>query len=210
MAPPLVAAVPILGSKILGLAKGIIGGGKAAAGVKAAVGVGPQLTGATKGAFMRRAAGDALGKAGTYIGSHTPKSLTDAANLIVGKDLMSKPADLAFRLAPDAAFGLMGAAMTPGDLGDKAIAGTTQFLGGGLTGLAMGRGARAMGASQRVADMVDMGGSIAGDMIGMQVGDGLMRIKGGGMTPWEKQAAEQDELYRAQVMQELQQQFGLV
>ena len=122
---------------------------------------------------------------------------------------MSKPADLAFRLAPDAAFGVMGAAMTPGDLGDKAIAGTTQFLGGGLTGLAMGRGARAMGATQRVADMVDMGGSVVGDMIGMQVGDGIMRVKGGGMTPWEKQAAEQDELVRAQILNELKAQYGL-
>ena len=61
MAPPLIAAAVPIGAKILGLAKGLIGGGKAAAAVKSAAGVGPQLAGATKGAFLRRKAGDVLG-----------------------------------------------------------------------------------------------------------------------------------------------------
>ena len=37
---------------------------------------------------------------------------------------------------PDAAFGLMSAAMTPGDLGDKLIAGGSTAIGGSLGGVA--------------------------------------------------------------------------
>ena len=36
------------------------------------------------------------------------------------------------RLAPDIFFGGLATATTPGDLGDRLIAGGTQFLGGGL------------------------------------------------------------------------------
>ena len=211
------AAVIPVGAKILGLAKGLVGGAKATGALKAAAGLGgkaigkgaaAQIAGAGKGAAIRRLAGKKLaGVMPTGIKDGIKKT----GNLIIGPDLMdpSNRGDLMFRLAPDAAFGLMGAAMTPGDLGDKAIAGGTQFLGGGLTGIAASRGAKALGASQRVADMVDMGGSIVGDFGGMAVGDGLMRIKGGGVTPYERQAQEQDELYRAQILQELKQQYGL-
>jgi len=153
---------------------------------------------------------DLGGTAAEMLGKTSIKDkLKGAANLIIGEELMSKPGELAFRLAPDAAFGLMGAAMTPGDLGDKAIAGTTQFLGGGLTGIAAGRGARALGMSQRAADMADMVGSVGGDFLGMAVGDQIMRVKGGGMTPMEQQMLEQDALYRAQLEQEFLQKYGI-
>ena len=59
----------------------------------------------------------------------------------LGKNLfkgMSK-ADIAMRLAPDAMFGVLEGTMTPGDLGDKVIAGAGSALGGGLGGLALGR-----------------------------------------------------------------------
>lgn len=214
--PVAAAAVP-LGAKILGGAGALIKGAIPFA--KGLTGLGGAVKGSMafgKGRFAKRMAGEALNKVGSAIGAKAPTGIKDgiskAGNLIIGPDLMSPQnrGDLMFRLAPDAAFGLMGAAMTPGDLGDKAIAGTTQFLGGGLTGIAASRGAKALGASQRVADMVDMGGSVIGDFGGMAVGDGIMRIKGGGTTPYEKAAAEQDEMYRAQIMQELKQQYGLM
>ena len=49
------------------------------------------------------------------------------------------PADIALRLGPDAMFGVMEGAMTPGDLGDKIIAGSGSAIGGAMGGLALGK-----------------------------------------------------------------------
>ena len=200
MAAPLLA-LPAL-AKALAYAKGITGLGGAVKGGSAT------LAALGKGQAARMAAkkfaGDALAKAGTIV----PKSVGEATKMVVGKDLYNNKGDLLFRLAPDAVFGVMGGAMTPGDLGDKVIAGGTQFLGGGLTGIAAGRGARALGMSQRAADMADMVGSVGGDFLGMAVGDQVLRVKGGGMTPMEQQMMEQDALYRAQLEQEFLQKYG--
>ena len=201
MAAPLLA-LPAL-AKALAFAKGITGLGgavKGGAATLAALGKGQAARMATK-----KFAGDALAKAGTLV----PKNIGDATKMIVGKDLYNNKGDLLFRLAPDAVFGVMGGAMTPGDLGDKLIAGGTQFLGGGLTGIAAGRGARALGMGTRAADMADMVGSVGGDFLGMAVGDQILKVKGGGMTPMEQQMLEQDALYRAQLEQEFMQKYGM-
>ena len=42
-------------------------------------------------------------------------------------------------------FGGLAALQTPGDIGDKLIAGTTSALGGGLGGIALSRGASRLG-----------------------------------------------------------------
>ena len=184
-------AIPFLGKALTALKAGGAAA-KTALGAKAA---GTQLTipGLAAGGKMaatKRFAGNALEK-------------------IVGKELMSQPTELAFRLAPDVVFGTMSGIATPGDLGDKLIAGTTQALGGGLTGIAAGRGARAIGMGERAAGMVDLGASFAGDMMGMQVGDALMRAKGGGTTPWERQQMEADAQYRAQLEDEFRRKYGV-
>ena len=184
-------AIPKLGLAL----KGLFGAGKAAKATQLAI---PGLTKAAAGGKMataKRFAGNALEK-------------------IVGKELMSQPTELAYRLAPDAVFGIMGGLTTPGDLGDKLIAGSTQFVGGGLTGIAAGRGARAIGMGERAAGMVDMGASFGGDMIGMQVGDGLMRGKdklfgGEGLTPYERQSKEYEEQMRQQMEQEILAKYGM-
>ena len=193
-------ALPAL-AKALAFAKGLTGLGTGASVAKSAGALGAFA----KGAGYKRLAGEALAKAGTMV----PKSVGEATKMIVGKDLYNNKGDLLFRLAPDAAFGVMGGVMTPGDLGDKVIAGGTQFLGGGLTGIAAGRGARALGMGQRAADMADMVGSVGGDFLGMAVGDQILKVKGGGMTPMEQQMMEQDALYRAQLEQEFLQKYGI-
>ena len=174
-------AAPLL-TKALAFGKGLTGIG--------AKMIGPKMGAQVAGEASRRFAGKAL-------------------EGIVGKELMSKPGELAFRLAPDVMFGTMSGIATPGDLGDKLIAGTTQALGGGLTGIAAGRGARAIGMGERAAGMVDLGASFAGDMMGMQVGDALMRAKGGGTTPWERQQMEADAQYRAQLEDEFRRKYGV-
>ena len=99
--------------------------------------------------------------------------------------------------------------MTPGDVGDKLIAGTASAAGGGIGGIAAGRLANAAKLGQTAGFLADMGGSIAGDMVGMKLADDAMRIKGGGTTPMEKEMLQQDAIYRAQLEQELMRKYGI-
>ena len=117
------------------------------------------------------------------------------------------------RIAPDALFGGIAALQTPGDIGDKLIAGSTSALGGGLGGLALGR------AGQRFGDtagfMADMAGSIGGDMVGMSVGDSIMRGKdglmgGSGQTPYERMSTQQQAEFAEQIRRQTLAGVGMV
>ena len=139
--------------------------------------------------MLGRAAGAALGL---------------GANLFKG---MSK-ADIAMRLAPDAMFGVLEGTMTPGDLGDKVIAGAGSALGGGLGGLALGR----LGGPGAMGTVLDMAGSIGGDMLGREASTAILRGKdklsgGQGLSPYEKMSEEQTKAMiqsgRAQALAEL-------
>lgn len=117
------------------------------------------------------------------------------------------------RLAPDIMFGGLAAATTPGDIGDKLIAGSASAVGGGLGGIALGR------AGQRFGDtagfMADMAGSIGGDYAGMMVGDTLQRGKdrlmgGAGQTAYERMSAEQQAQFAEQIRRQTLAGAGLV
>ena len=85
--------------------------------------------------------------------------------------------------APDLVFGGLTALNTPGDLGDKLIAGTTSAVGGGIGGR-LGTSLLPKGTGDGVKLMVDMAGGFGGDMVGQMVGDQAMRVKSpDGMTP---------------------------
>ena len=108
----------------------------------------------------------------------------------------------------DAAFGVMQGMNTPGDLGDKIIAGTTSAVGGGLGGIA----ATTMipGGMGKLRWLTEIGGGYAGDMAGQAVGDVAMRLKSkDGMTPWERLQTEGDAEYRAQLERETLAKYGL-
>lgn len=201
MAAPLLA-LPAL-AKALAYAKGLTGLGGAVKGGAAT------LSALGKGQAARMAAkkfaGDALAKAGTMV----PKSVGEATKMIVGKDLYNNKGQLIGRLAPDALFGVVTGAMTPGDLGDKLIAGTASAAGGGLGGIAAGRLANAAKLGETAGFIADLGGSIAGDMVGMKLAEDAMRIKGGGTTAMEKEMMEQDAMYRAQLEQEFRNKYGI-
>jgi hypothetical protein len=92
------------------------------------------------------------------------------------------------RLSGDLLFGGIEATMTPGDMGDKAIAGLGSALGGGFGGLALSKLA---GRNNNLGFMLDMAGSIGGDMAGRmgaeQIQRGKDKLSGGkGQTPYEK------------------------
>ena len=115
--------------------------------------------------------------------------------------------DIMMTVAPDLLFGGMAAAMTPGDLGDKAIAG----LGSAAGGIAGGVGLRGVFGPKSGLGVLgtEMIGGIGGDMVGMNVADSLIRAKNGGMTPAEAAYGAQDEAYKRQIIDEFLAQNGM-
>ena len=206
--PAFLAAAPLLG-KALAFGKGLTG-----LGLKAAAGKGALATGSfAKGAAARRFAGEAMAKAGSMM----PKSIGQAAEAVIGKEMLANKGALAARLAPDLLFGGLAAVQTPGDLGDKIIAGGTQAIGGGLGGLTAARGLKKVmpKAGEGLLTAVDFGGSIAGDYAGMAAGDALMRGKdlvmgGEGLNPYERMGAQQQDAYKAQIEQDMLMNLGLI
>ena len=112
----------------------------------------------------------------------------------------------------DALFGGLAAAQTPGDLGDKLIAGTTQAVGGGLGGVGLTAITGNTGKYRLITDML---GSVGGDMAGMAIGDNTMRLKdlvggGKGQTPYEKMGEEQQAELASALKQQILSQYGLI
>ncbi|MAA76855.1 MAG: hypothetical protein CML73_02325 [Rhodobiaceae bacterium] len=130
----------------------------------------------------------------------------------------STAAERAFRIIPDAGFGLLAATQTPGDLTDKVIAGGTQALGGILGGIGTVGGLRMIKGlkdSHNVLNLADMAGSVAGDFAGMAVGDSLMKTKdtlmgGSGLTPYERLGEREREAYAQALKQQMLAQYGFI
>ena len=110
---------------------------------------------------------------------------------------------------PDVFFGVMAGAQTPGDMTDKLIAGTGSAVGGALGGV--GLSGLIAPKSQALKYGLDFVGSIAGDNAGMAVADQVLKVKGGGVTPWEHQQISYErqlgEDIRRQVYRELSGQY---
>ena len=185
--PAPLAIFPALG-KAGALAKTLFGLGAG----KAAVG------GASKaiaGAAAKRFAGKEL--------------LKKLGNAVVGPELLADKGLLARRLGMDVAFAGFNAATMPGDIVDKGTTFVTDLGLSGLTGINAARGVRKLGGGQTAQEIADQVGSVAGAFSSMPATDALLRLKGGGMTPYEKQIQEQDAIYRAQLEEELRRQYGL-
>lgn len=119
--------------------------------------------------------------------------------------------ELLLRLGQDALGGAMAAAYTPGDLGDKLIAGTASTLGGAAGGLALGK----FGGPGIVGVGLDMGGSIAGDILASRLGEEVMKGKSyaqgeGYKTPWDKMGDEQQQILANQIRNDVLRQYGLM
>tara|TARA_B100002019_G_scaffold249713_1_gene229217 strand:- start:39 stop:542 length:504 start_codon:yes stop_codon:yes gene_type:complete len=143
-----------------------------------------------------------LGKALSTGGRFAGNALTNLFKIPGTNQYMSK-GDILFRLMPDAAFGVLEGTMTPGDIGDKLIAGTSTAVGGSMGGLALGR---LGGKNQLLGQALDMAGSIAGDFGGRAVGEQLQRGKdklagGKGQSPYER-LSEQDRQKLEQMIRE--------
>ena len=122
---------------------------------------------------------------------------------VPGTGLPMGRAEILGRLAPDIFFGGVEGVMTPGDIGDKLIAGTSTAVGGSMGGLALGR---LGGQNQLAGFLLDMGGSFGGDMGGRMIGDQIQRGKdklagGKGLTAYER-LNEQDRQKLEQMIRE--------
>ena len=127
----------------------------------------------------------------------------------------SNKGEIAMRLVPDVGFGVLAAVQTPGDLGDKLIAGSTSALGGSIGGIATAGALRGMRMPNAVQNLGDLAGSFAGDYVGMMAGDTLQRGKdklmgGQGLTAFERMGAEQQALYARQLEQQILAQYGII
>lgn len=119
------------------------------------------------------------------------------------------------RLGMDAIGGGMSALYTPGDLGDKLIAGLTDaaFSAGG--GLALGRVGSPKFRQGFGGTATDFVGSVGGMEVGRMVGDTLQRGKdklmgGEGLTGYERLSKDQQLLMEEQLKQQVLQQYGLL
>ena len=186
-----------IGAKLasaVGMAKGLVGG---AAARQLAI---PGLMGAGKAAAAQTAARGGLGAVKKFAG----KALAD----YMGPGGVTAK-NLATNFGMDAAFGLYQGAMTPGDLGDKLIAGVGTGVGGavGGVGLVSALGKHKNNAIARMG--AELGGNLVGDMGGQVVSDAVLRAKGGGTTPWEKLQQEGDQQYRSEIERQMLAQLGI-
>jgi len=192
---PLGAAVAKMGlgaklASAVGMAKGLAGGAKA---TQLAI---PGLMGAGKGAAAKTAMGGVKKFAGNALANYMGPGGVTAGNL-------------AANFAPDAVFGVMQGAMTPGDLGDKLIAGGSTAIGGALGGVGAVSALGKFGQQGGGRMLAEFGGGMLGDMVGQSAGDVVLRAKGGGTTPWEKLQQDGDQAYRQQLEREVLAAYGI-
>ena len=133
----------------------------------------------------------------------------------LAKNMGADAGEVALRVVPDIGFGVLAAAQTPGDLGDKLIAGSTQAAGGILGGVGAAGAIRKIGGGQSLQNLADMGGSVAGDFAGMAVGDNLSRGKdllmgGKGQTAWERMGEQEQAKFAEELKGQILAQYGLL
>ena len=164
----------------------------AAAAAKTLVGGTAARAAATAGA--KRMAGNGLLKAvGSNFAKAFPKSINGVP--LPGRGIVGS-------VLPDIGFGVMSGMQQPGDLGDKLIAGTTDaVLGAGLTGGLRGvLGAR---PGTALSNTIEMAGGYGAGMASYPVAEQLLRIKGGGQSPYDKLQTEQYAAMEQQIKDEL-------
>ena len=182
-----------IGAKLasaVGMAKGLVGGAKA---TQLAI---PGLMAAGKGAAAKGGLGAVKKFAGNALANYMGPGGVTAGNI-------------AANFAPDAVFGVMQGAMTPGDLGDKLIAGGSTAIGGALGGVGAVSALGKFGQSGGGRMLAEFGGGMLGDMVGQSAGDVVLRAKGGGLTPWEKVQQQGDQEYRKQLEREVLAAYGI-
>tara|TARA_R100001129_G_C5317495_1_gene246798 strand:+ start:1592 stop:2086 length:495 start_codon:yes stop_codon:yes gene_type:complete len=141
--------------------------------------------------------------------SKTPRMALDALKFLFKGQ--TSP-EIALRIAPDVLFGVLEGTMTPGDIGDKLIAGGGSALGSTVGGLTLGKLA---GRNQLAGIALDTAGSLGGDFAGRAGADLILRGKdklagGEGLTPYENLGERQRQELTEQVQTQLLAELGLL
>ena len=182
-----------LGAKLasaVGAAKGLVGGAKA---TQLAI---PGLMGAGKGAAAKGAMGGIKRFAGKALTDYMGPGGVTAGNLAKNFGL-------------DAAFGIYQGVMTPGDIGDKLIAGVGTGVGGAIGGVGLVSALGKHKNNELLRMGAELGGNLVGDMGGQIASDAVLRAKGGGLTPWEKLQREGDQQFRQDIERQMLAQLGI-
>ena len=132
------------------------------------------------------------------------KGLLSNSSKFLGLDKMGAGEKL-WRFAPDAGFAVMNAVSTPGDLGDKLLAGGLDFAGSSMTGLTL---AAPFKKHQGVAAGIDQAGSFIGGYGGHYAGMEAQKIKdklmgGEGLSAYEKANIEYENQLTGQIIADL-------
>ena len=189
---PHLLAMPLL-AKAFAMGKGLVGLGGIAG-----------KAGTIAGVAKAHATGVAGRAAIGQLGSRMAGSKLAAG---IGQAIPKKWDDAALMIGPDVLFGGIAGAMTPGDLGDKLIAGSSTAVGGAVGGIgvrgALGGVAPKMMATKPYMQMgAELVGGMGGDIAAQGVADNILRVKGGGTTPYEKLAADQQRELEQQILQQ--------
>ena len=115
--------------------------------------------------------------------------------------------DIVANFGIDAAFGVMQGVMTPGDLREKLLAGTSTAVGGAVGGLGLSAALPGkLKTNMLVRQPVEFAGGFAGDFAGQAVGEYAQRLTSpDGKTPYERLAEDE----RRQVEQQTLAALGL-
>lgn len=187
----------------------MIGIATGTAALLAKLGIGAKLAGAfsaAKGLGATAAAKAAAGAAGKrFAGMKLVKALGPNFAKAFPKDINGVPLPgrgIIGSVLPDVGFGVMSGMMQPGDLGDKLIAGTTDaVLGAGMTGGLRGvLGAR---PGTALSNTIEIGGGMASGLASYPAAEQLLRIKGGGQSPYDKLQTEQYAAMQQQIKDDL-------
>ncbi len=139
------------------------------------------LAGAGQTGKKSRMAGDFL----NWLKNSVKFGVTGSTDHLGKKELAQA---LGIRFIPDAIGGTIVGATTPGDFGDKLIAGTTDALAGAIGGVGLSGAARLKG---NLGIAADIAGSMGGAYGSMPIADQLLRAKdsisgGSGQSPYDK------------------------
>ena len=121
-------------------------------------------------------------------------------------------AEIAFRVVPDVGFGILEGVMTPGDIGDKILAGTGTAVGGVTGGALLGK---LGGNNQLLTQGLDLAGSVGGDFAGRYLGEQGQKVKdlamgGKGQSAYDRMSEEQSKMFAEQIRTQVLAELGLL
>ena len=143
-----------------------------------------------------------IGRLAGTVGKKVLPALRNTMRTSADSDLLT---DIVANFGIDAAFGVMQGVMTPGDLREKLIAGTTTAVGGGIGGLGLSSALPGkLKTNMAIRQPVEFIGGYAGDFGGQAVGDFAQRLTSqDGKTAYERLAEEERRRVEQQTLASL-------